>query len=286
MPVVFVVGAPRSGTTLVSQIFANSGAFGYVSNFVARFWEAPVLGARIEQALEMRETNAEYVSAYGVTNGLSGPHEFGYFWSRWFDFGETHHVCPSRLEGIDKEMLLRELGGLEGVFEKPLFFKSLTCGLQADFLTKLLPNAVWVICRRNPVYNMQSLLIAREEVFGSRAEWFSLRPKEHGSLVDLSPFEQVAAQVYYTLDNLKTETSNVNADRIVHVSYDDLCARPRDIAQQIATTLGQLGTSVEPDLENIPERFDSADVQRLNANDFRSLSLAARRYFPEIEIGA
>src|SRR5665213_31108 len=46
-PVTFVLGPPRSGTTLTSQLLAQSGLFGIISNFAARFWRAPALGLRI-----------------------------------------------------------------------------------------------------------------------------------------------------------------------------------------------------------------------------------------------
>src|SRR5688572_22353457 len=54
LPVVFIIGAPRSGTTSVSQLLAYSGRFAYISNFLARFWLAPLIGAKIEIALGMR----------------------------------------------------------------------------------------------------------------------------------------------------------------------------------------------------------------------------------------
>jgi hypothetical protein len=41
-PVFFIVGAPRSGTTLLLQTIINHYNLGYINNFIARFWEAPV----------------------------------------------------------------------------------------------------------------------------------------------------------------------------------------------------------------------------------------------------
>src|ERR1051326_495618 len=50
-PVTFVLGPPRSGTTVTGQLIARSGLFGFISNFAARFWGAPALGLRIERDL-------------------------------------------------------------------------------------------------------------------------------------------------------------------------------------------------------------------------------------------
>jgi len=50
-PVVFVVGLPRSGTTLLSQLLAYCLDAGYVTNVAARFWLAPVHGIRLSRLL-------------------------------------------------------------------------------------------------------------------------------------------------------------------------------------------------------------------------------------------
>ncbi|NBO54134.1 MAG: hypothetical protein EBU84_05990, partial [Actinobacteria bacterium] len=41
-PLVFIVGVPRSGTTLLSQLFSRFLDVGYIDNIVARFWANPV----------------------------------------------------------------------------------------------------------------------------------------------------------------------------------------------------------------------------------------------------
>ena len=51
-PVVFVVGVPRSGTTLTYQVLAATGAFAYPSNVVARFWRRPGHGVRVQRLLD------------------------------------------------------------------------------------------------------------------------------------------------------------------------------------------------------------------------------------------
>ena len=48
---VFVVGLPRSGTTLLTQVLAYCLDAGYVNNFAARFWLAPVHGLRLSRLM-------------------------------------------------------------------------------------------------------------------------------------------------------------------------------------------------------------------------------------------
>jgi len=286
LPIVFIVGVPRSGTTLLAQILAQTDVFSYVSNFVARFWMAPYVGMLIEDSLGIRKTQCSqsFVSRFGVTEGWTGPHEFGYFWSRWFHFDETHKLRNKELAEIDRDRLRKELAALESVYNKPLFFKNLTCGLQIAFLAELLEKSVFVLCYRHPVYNMQSLLLSREKVLGDRSYWFSLRPKEYPTLVSLSPYDQVAGQVYYILKDIEAAFSSLSPERFMQVRYEDLCSRPRAEVNRIVDAVRRLGTRVDWKPDTIPERFESTDVQRVSDEEFQRLREAAKRYFKSNEI--
>lgn len=95
-PLIFIVGAPRSGTTLMLQWLAASGRFAYPTNLLSRFFKAPYIGVRIQQLLtdpsldyrgelfELTGTTIDWVSNAGKTRGVLQPHEFFYFWRRFF----------------------------------------------------------------------------------------------------------------------------------------------------------------------------------------------------------
>ena len=93
-PLVFIVGAPRSGTTLLTQLLISQYEIGYVSNLIARFWKAPYLGLLLAKEIRDpdRPPDVGFSSDRGFTSGYEGPHEFGYFWRRWFDYQESHSV--------------------------------------------------------------------------------------------------------------------------------------------------------------------------------------------------
>ena len=281
LPIVFIVGAPRSGSTLLSQILAQTGSFSYITNFVARFWMAPYVGMLIEDALGIRklEGDRSFVSRFGVTEGWVGPHEFGYFWSRWFRFGETHQLDAKGLEEIDLDVLRKELAALESVYKKPFCFKYLPFGLHIPFLAEYFENSIFVLCRREPVYNMQSLLIARSKILGNESHWWSLRPKEYPHLLSTSPYEQIAGQIYYTLKEIETSFSTLSPERFLHILYDDLCSQPRVEVNRVVETVSQMGIELHWNADVIPERFESTDIKRISDEEFQKLRKVAQRYF-------
>ena len=287
LPIVFIVGAPRSGSTLLSQILAQTGSFSYVTNFVARFWMAPYVGMLIEDALGVRklEYDQSFVSRFGVTEGWAGPHEFGYFWSRWFRFGETHQLNTQGLEEIDLDALRQELAALESVYNKPFCFKYLPFGLHIPFLAEHFENSIFVLCRRQPVYNMQSLLLARNKILGNEGHWWSLRPREYPRLLSTPPHEQIAGQIYYTLKEIETSFSSLSPERFLHLLYDDLCSQPRVEVSRVVEAVRRIGVEIDWTVDVIPERFESTDTKRISDEEFQKLHEAAQRYFGNDTLG-
>ena len=281
LPIVFIVGAPRSGSTLLSQTLAQTGSFSYVTNFVARFWIAPYVGMLIEDALGIQklECDQSFVSKFGVTEGWVGPHEFGYFWARWFHFGETHQLDDKELEEVDLDALRKELAALESVYNKPLCFKYLPFGLHIPFLAEHFENSIFILCHRQPVYNMQSLLLARSKILGDEGHWWSLRPKEYPNLLSTSPYEQIAGQIYYTLKEIEISFSSLSPERFLHILYDDLCSQPRVEVNRVVEAVGQTGVEIHWKPDVIPERFESTDTKRISDKEFQKLHEVAEHYF-------
>ena len=56
MPPLFLVGNPRSGTSLFMQFLSLTKSFAVPSNLLSRFYYAPFLGAKIQELL----TNPKY----------------------------------------------------------------------------------------------------------------------------------------------------------------------------------------------------------------------------------
>ena len=51
LPVLFLVGNPRSGSTVFMQFLQSTGAFAVPTNVLSRFYYAPCIGAKIQQLL-------------------------------------------------------------------------------------------------------------------------------------------------------------------------------------------------------------------------------------------
>ena len=286
-PVVFVVGNPRCGKTLMLQWLANTGRFCYPTNLLSRFYSAPYVGAKIQQMLtdEKYDFNSEilefshevtFTSDIGKTKGALSPNEFYYFWRRFFPREGVHYWDEESLEKVDTKRFVAELAAIEDVFDKPFVLKGDIANLNISFLSKILDNVLFLYIKRHPFYNVQSVLNTRVRHGGSREVWWSFKPKEYEMLKNLDPIEQVVGQVYYVNEGIEDQLRQIDHSRSLQVSYEDFCDAPEIVFEQIREKLAQQGYWLEGDYAG-PARFESTNQIRL-PDDVRKIIESYKRF--------
>ena len=254
-PVLFIAGLPRSGTTLLYQLVAAGGGFGYPSNFVARFYRRPAAGA-LAQALAapwLPRPEPSFSSRAGATPGWSEPHEFGYFWEGHFPFAEHHEPGKEALGRLDLTLLVGLLGELEETLGLALAFKNVILSFVLDRLARDLPTARVVRIRRPYVDVALSLVAVRRAYFGSAEAWFSVRPAGAAEMLRRPAAEQIAFQIARVEAALDDARNALEPDRWLEIEYATLCTDPRAALTRVAAFAG-----VDPaalDLGGVPERF-------------------------------
>lgn len=218
IPVVFIVGIQRSGTTLLMQLLANHFEINYPDNLIARFWRAPYIGAQLKEQLAYKIEN-DLTSDLGFTAGISQPHEFGYFWKRWFS-----DTTSDALENSEAEKLNKELDAWQKINNKPLVFKNLIQVVpNLVQIAQKIPNSYFLFVKRQNEFVIQSTLNSRKKMFGNHHEWFGIKPSNFKDIIQQKdPVLQVTEQVYYLNKDFKDFKKAVRSERILTVEYEKL----------------------------------------------------------------
>jgi hypothetical protein len=257
LPIILIMGPGRSGTTLFMQWLANTGIVAYPTNLLSRFYQAPIIGAKIQLMLtdpkydfkgELGEfaQRATYESANGKTLGALAPNEFWYFWRRFLPNPDRDDLSNAELEkGMDTATLLSELAGLADVFKKPFALKALLFNNNIEFLNKIIENSIFIQIRRKPLFNIQSMLEARERQLGSRNNWYSFKIKEYEMLAKLDPVHQVAGQIYFTNKAVTEGLSKIPESKKMSIAYEDFCRDPAQVYNTLIKKLAALDYQVE-----------------------------------------
>jgi hypothetical protein len=218
-----------------------------------------------------------FKSDLGKTSGLFAPNEFYYFWRRFFKFGEIQQLDESETRKVDANGFFSELASIESVFEKPLAMKGHLIGWNIPFFHSLFSNVVFVHVKRDPVYNAQSLLQAREKFYGNQNQWYSFKPVEYVLLKDLDPYHQVAGQVYFTNRAVQQGLAKIEEKNWLSVHYEDFCKAPGKTYQQLKERLSRLDYDLAPHYTG-PDYFDSANQRRLPEHQYNLISKAYEEF--------
>lgn len=268
-PLVLIMGPMRSGTTLLMQWLANTGLAAYPSNLLSRFYEAPVIGAKIQLLLTDARYNfrdelsdmaggVAYDSENGKTKGALAPNEFWYFWRRFLPEPVRDVWTDEELRRtMDVETLKAELAGIMDVFDKPFAAKAMLFNYHIPLLDSVLERVLFVRMRRDPTANVASVLDARRRQFGTDSAWYSFMIPEYGRLENLEPVEQVAGQVYFMDRAVDAGLSVVAEERKLVVDYEAFCANPEKLYHELSSRLGL-------EMENYcgPKRFEASNRAR------------------------
>ena len=249
-PLILVMGPLRSGTTLFTQWLANTGLVAYPTNLLSRFYQAPIIGAKIQLLLtdprfNFRDELGEFVqqvkykSENGKTKGVLAPNEFWYFWRRFLtNPARDVWTDDELLQSMDSCTMLAELAGIMDVFAKPFAAKAMLFNYNIPFLDSIFEKVLFVQIKRDPIANVASVLEARKRQLGSESEWYSFKIPEYEQLKGLDPVTQSAGQVHYIDHAVSTGLSRVPSGRKLTVEYERFCANPASVFNALCEKLG------------------------------------------------
>lgn len=247
---VFILGAPRSGSTLLYQILLKAFRFAYFSNLHSTFWGGVSVVEHLAHASE-RDRHETYTSAYGDTSGLFAPSECPHFWYRFFR-QDPPHVSLDEVAPKDMQGLRRVLASLMSKAGRPLLIKNLYCCLRLGPIIHYIPEAVFIIIERDIIDNAHSILEARKKRFGNYDSWFSVKPPGYKKLSAFPPHQQVVEQIRAIHRGINDELKNFPDNRIIRIDYESLCTNPEETIDQIKKFFSQSG--VDADTQSISIR--------------------------------
>ena len=222
-PPVFIIGAPRSGSTLLYQTIVEAFDIGYLSNQHCRFYGAPSL---VERWLfpRLERTAPDYTSTHGRIQGRTAPSECGEF---WYQFFPREPQAVTTMPMAKQRALHAAIYRLIVAAGRPFLFKNLMNSLRLLPLARALPEALFIVIHRDSLANARSLLVARKRTYGDYAPWWSARPAIVKELEALPPHQQVAEQIIAIYQGINAARETIGPERFLDLSYEIFC---RDVS--------------------------------------------------------
>ncbi len=256
-PFIFTFGPPRSGTTLITQLIAHCLDTGYINNFIARFWKAPVTGIRLSKILFDSNSFTDFQSEYGSTESLLDVHEFGYFWRSLLKKHSFESVKKAKhLEDeIDWARIHRILVNIQHEFGKPTLFKNILGSYHLPRFTKLLGDVLYIYIERDSLDTAVSILDARKKYYDDPTQWWSYVPPDYEKIINEDYWTQIAGQVYYLKKFYRKELNQIDSKHVVRIHYKDLCNDPQQVLSDIQKKFIHFSDEPLPVIESPPNSF-------------------------------
>lgn len=277
-PPVFIIGAPRCGSTLLYKIMTERYRFSFFSNFTARFYRIPICGTWLQGKLGIKSGRGNYEFKYGNAFGLGAPNECGEFWYQWFPKGLHVYIGPNLIDRGIVEQLRWEIGGMSNVSGSPMISKNLYNSMRIAPIVEAIPECFFIVCRRNYVENALSILKGRINNLKHKGKWWSLPPKEVDELLNKDYTDQVAGQVYHIYRQIDEDKKRFGENRFLEVSYEDFCSDVHVTLNAIENFLSQDGCKLESRWD-VPNSFKSMHVDGIDPDDREKVTSAVHSFF-------
>ena len=230
-PVCFIVGPPRSGTTLLYELIVTRFECGYFTNLAKRLFRVPVAATWLCRNA-MRHRSGSFDSVYGELEGNAAPSEAGRIWRYWMPYAAPY--CRDE-PGLAPARMRRKMAAISRIAGKPMIVKNPI--LQSDMpqITGIFPTAVFLHIERDWADNARSLMgLRKNRNPDDETGWVSLRPKGWEEYATADALTQSCAQVMLSHRDIATHLEGPGRDgKLMKIDYERLCSEPDIVLAEI-----------------------------------------------------
>jgi len=271
LPIVFICGPSRSGTSVVALTIARALPVAYFTNLTSVFPRSPITFSRLFR-LQPRSGRLSLRSHYGRTAGVRGWNDGLYLWDRWL--GEDRTSVRSHISQDEGLAMARFFGAFEQWSGRPLVTKNNSLIVYAALVARYLPTAHFICLERDPLYLAQSLLVARSYIHGTEA--ISYGRDDPTRIRHSDPAADVCGQVRFYARLMREQQNALGPERFRVVSYEDFCANPAKLVTYVARNI----LDVPVDETQIPTSLAASHSQTVSDEVFRKLKHELGRETP------
>ncbi|MBW2281275.1 MAG: sulfotransferase [Deltaproteobacteria bacterium] len=214
---IFIIGAPRSGTSILYEKLARHPDLAWISNITKKVPDSLLVTRLI-----------------GLFRDDHRPTEAKKIWGRYADLNESK---PGRKDATPRatRFLRRVVRNNLKLFHKPRFL-SKDCGnsLRMEFLDEIFPDAIFIHIIRDGRAVAHSTLRVRE----TKDRFWGIRPPGWKDLVDRPAIEASAMQWEWTLEAVRNSAEGLPESRYMEVRYEDFVDDPEGVLRAIGDKCG------------------------------------------------
>ena len=271
---IYIVAAPRSGSTLLFQLLVESLSVNYHTNLAYLLCRYPYIGDYVSRKL-LKPYVSNFKSDYGFVSGLSGPSEANDFWKYWFGL-KLNEAAPMP-DPVRMSYAINYFQTLRKFTQKPFVVGWIGHAFYAKWMADLMPDSFFVVLKREDTDIALSLLNGRRSQLKDEMSWFSMKPSECDEQF-LDPHKSVARQAYYInrkIDAIEQRvTKNGNG---ISITYNEMCANPSAVINRLEQAYPNCKLIKRDRFRELPKSFKKSDSKKRFRDDVNKIEIELRR---------
>ena len=206
-PSIFIIGPPRSGTTIFYQILLKEFNFFYFSNLSNFFNGSPLLTSLLLKQ-RIKNRNYELKSNHGYINGLFSPSEIGILNKKWFENGSSQNV--------------RQLFAvINKIYPSPILIKNTFNTLRVENILNIFSSALFLYIKRDQFFNAQSIILSNE--YSNAIDRLNNKISANNVTDDLY---KKAIEIIQSFEQTKEKLRINKQDNFIEIEYEHFCQDP------------------------------------------------------------
>jgi hypothetical protein len=220
---VFIIGAPRTGSTILYQVLTNQLDVLYIDNLTCIFRNNLFYGFWLSDRLFRQKAHNCFQSSLGNTMecGLRAPSECGGYWYRWLP-KDHHFIDHDKIDDRVVDEIRKEVIAVTNYFNKPIVFKNLNAGQRIRMLSRCFPEAKYLFIKRDPLFTAQSINNARKKLAIPDDKIWSIKPFNFIDLEKLSVSEHIVKQIYFLERQILMDLHLIGEGCFLQIDYEEL----------------------------------------------------------------
>lgn len=275
-PPIFIVGPPRSGTTLLYQLLIANYRFSYFSNLSHRFYKTPISTYWLTHRL-VSSKPTDLTSTFGTTNGWFSANEGGWIWQRFWR--DSDWKSEQDLGNIPVLKLRSLTNAMSAIGQAPFLNKNVMHSNKIRLLNHIFPGCLFIQINRDLEDNARSIIKAQCTSGGPRLNqnnWWSVQPKHSKLYFNASIAEKAVYQILAVARDIERDANHIGKARLCAVSYTDLCDFPKRELKKIEEFLSSYGLTLLEKKPNYSEKLTVSTGSKLDVNLEDELNIAIK----------
>ena len=241
----FIVGLPRSGTTLLYQSLVSQFEIGFLHNHFNYLYGIPVRLGRRNRSTTSLESN------YGHVRGWHSPSEHFGIWRPVFgDNVSTGEIADSNSLSEPKVRCLQNvIYSLQNRSDNSYLFKCLYLNLCITSLAQIFPRSAFIHLQREPDAVRRSMITGRSK--HGENEWWSVKVPGWQEQLGQPIENQVDHQLSGLSRVIEDQLLQLESQRVLKLRYEELRSDIDTCIEQLSPWMNQ---------HNIQRRADAGTL--------------------------